>query len=179
MDQAVRAVIAPLPENLLRHPLDYLQADHLRQHRLCDLLESILRNPKAKESKASLDIVLDYLKVELPRHIADEEEDLFPRLKASCLPGDNIDEMMQVLREEHTQNAILLNSSEDALSSQKARSDPDAPILSGVVFAEAKRRHIRWENTLLLPLARARLGAEDLRDLGRGMATRRNIPFPD
>lgn len=179
MDQAARAVIAPLPENLLRHPLDYLQADHLRQHRLCDLLENILRNPKAKESRASVDIVLDYLKVELPRHIADEEEDLFPRLKASCTPGDNIEEMMEVLREEHTQNAILLDAIEEALPTLDARARPDGPVLSGVVFAEAKRRHIRWENALVLPLARARLGAEDLKGLGRGMAKRRNIPFPD
>lgn len=179
MEQAARAVIAPLPENLLRHPLDYLQADHLRQIRLCDLLESILRNPKAKESRASVDIVLDYLKVELPRHIADEEEDLFPRLKASCTPSDNLEGMLEVLREEHTQNAILLNAIEDALPTLDARARPDGPVLSGVVFAEAKRRHIRWENALVLPLARARLGAEDLKGLGRGMAKRRNIPFPD
>ena len=178
MSEAARALIAPLPENLLRHPIDYLQADHLRQHRVCDLLESVLRNPAAKDSRATASMVLDYLKADLPRHLADEEEDLFPRLKASCGRGQDIDGMIEVLREEHAENAILLESVETALASPKARERRDDAALSGVVFAEAKRRHIRWENALVLPLARARLGAEDLRGLGRGMATRRKVPFP-
>ena len=179
MDQAARVVIDPLPENLLRHPIDYLQAEHLRQLRVCDLLDSILRHPDGTESRAGAEIVLDYLKVELPRHIADEEEDLFPRLEAACAPSDNLEGMIQVLKEEHAQNAILLESVEGALSSLKTKSFLDMPAQFGAVFAEAKRRHIRWENALLLPLARARLSAEDLRDLGRGMATRRQIPYPD
>lgn len=178
MEHAARVVIDPLPENLLRHPIDYLQAEHHRLLRVCDLLDNILRRPGEDDSRAGAKIVLDYLRLELPRHIADEEEDLFPRLMTACGADDTVTGMIQVLKEEHAQNAILLESAERALSSLKAKPTLDAPAQSGIVFAETKRRHIRWENALLLPLARARLGAEDLRDLGRGMAARRQIPYP-
>jgi hypothetical protein len=40
-------------------------------------------------------------------------------------------------------------------------------------FFESYRRHIAWENTIVLPLARARLTGEDLDKLGRAMAGHR------
>ena len=44
-------------------------------------------------------------------------------------------------------------------------------------FAEAQRRHIAWENSLVLPLARKRLTAKDLETMGRNMAARRGIAY--
>jgi hypothetical protein len=42
-------------------------------------------------------------------------------------------------------------------------------------MSEFQRRHIAWENGVLLPLAKRRLTAGDIADLGRAMAGRRGV----
>lgn len=178
MERSKQRVVNPLPENLLRRPIDYLEADHLRQRKICDLLDHILDSPDSSVSPADIRLVLDYLTVDLPHHVADEE-DLFPRLKACCPPSDQVESLIDILNEEHRRNAVLLEKTEAALLSYEARGEADSLDPAVAVFAEAKRRHIRLENELLLPLARARLGAEDFRALGRSMAMRRGVPYPE
>jgi hypothetical protein len=40
-------------------------------------------------------------------------------------------------------------------------------------FFERYRRHVHWENTLVMPVARVRLTAEDLESLAAAMETNR------
>lgn len=177
-DPSAQIAIDPLPENLLRHPIDYLRADHLRLRRVCDLLDGILADPQSDASRASAKVILDYLSADLPSHVADEEQDLFPRLAARCRPSDRVDDLIRILTDEHVRNDSLLEAVSAALRALHETSKTHGLIPAGAIFAEAKRRHIAWENALILPLARARLGAKDLRGLGHGMATRRHIPYP-
>jgi hemerythrin-like domain-containing protein len=46
-------------------------------------------------------------------------------------------------------------------------------------FSETQRRHVTWEDRVLLPLARQRLTPEDLAEIGRSMAARRGIAAPE
>ena len=176
--QTAQSVIGPLPENLLREPLDYLQADHLRQRKICDLLDRVLGDPDCAAAISVAASLLDFLAIELPRHIADEE-DLFTCLRGRCTPDDRIEELITALREDHAKDTTIRQRAETALAAMKAGNGANGTNAAMAVFAEAKRRHIRWENELLLPLARARLESDDLKALGQGMAERRGIPYPE
>lgn len=46
-------------------------------------------------------------------------------------------------------------------------------------FAELRERHLTWENSTVLPLVEARLGAEELPTIGRHMAARRGMDYPE
>ena len=178
MEQAKPGLINPLPENLFRRPIDYLEADHLRILRVCDLLDDIVVDPKSDASRAGANTALAYLTVDLPCHVADEE-DLFHRLAACCLPGDQVESLIETLEQDHSGNAILLEQTEAALSSYEAASAPDDLAPAVATFAKTKREHVRMENGRLLPLARSRLGADDCEAFGRSMALRRRVPYPD
>ena len=56
--------------------------------------------------------------------------------------------------------------------------NPVRMLFNARAFAEAQRRHIAWENNVLLPLARKRLTEADLKELGRNMAAMRGIVYP-
>jgi hemerythrin-like domain-containing protein len=56
------------------------------------------------------------------------------------------------------------------------RAAPPEPFAAeAVAYADALRRHIAWENAVLLPTARDRLQAADLRRLGQKFAARRGV----
>ena len=180
-DSSLRAktvLFDPLPENLLRQPIDYLMAEHHRQTKLCDLLEQIRDDPRSEASHVKAAAVLGYMAVDLPRHVADEEA-LFDRLARRCTPDDKADALIDLLREDHATDRALLAETAVALEAAGSPDGADALPTAVAVFAETKRRHIRLEDAFLLPLARARLKPADLRALGRMMAERRAVPYPD
>ena len=53
--------------------------------------------------------------------------------------------------------------------------DPEEFANAAKAFAEAQRRHVAFENSSILPLARTRLTRQDLRRLSRRMAARRKF----
>lgn len=44
-------------------------------------------------------------------------------------------------------------------------------------LVEAQRRHLAWENGVVLPLAQKRLESGDLEEMGRNMAARRGMAY--
>ncbi len=46
-------------------------------------------------------------------------------------------------------------------------------------FAATQQRHLEWEDRVVLPLAQKRLSAEDLAQMGRNMAARRGLSYPE
>ncbi|MDH3475024.1 MAG: hemerythrin domain-containing protein [Rhodospirillales bacterium] len=173
--------IEPIPENLLREPIDYLYAEHFRQRLLCKLLDEISFDPEAREVMRHAAIILSYLEHDLPNHIADEEEELFPRLLARCRPEDRIERVQRLLSEEHARDDTLSSSLLKELRSLTAGSPlgrPDLFARATAAFSETQRRHLAWEDELVLPLARERLTADDLLSMGRSMAARRGVDYP-
>jgi hemerythrin-like domain-containing protein len=121
--------------------------------------------------------VRDYLVGELPLHTQDEEQDLFPVLARRCPSSDDIDAVFRLLRREHDCDRTLVDelvAALDALIDGQALPDPAAFIANARAVSETQRRHLAWENTVILPRARRHLNAEDLAALTQAMAARRN-----
>ena len=180
--QSLHSEIEAIPENLFREPIDYLFADHFRQRVVCKFLDEIAFDPIAAESARLGAIVLAYLEQELPHHIADEEQDLFPRLHSRCSPADKGERILDMLSAEHRRDSDLCAVVLEGLRAVAEGHEPHncaAFVRAAAAFAETQRRHLAWEDEVVLPLARERLTNEDLADMGRSMAERRGANYPD
>ena len=169
--------IAPLSDELLSRPLDFLLADHLRQRRVWDLIEEVAT---AVELDAALVAeILGFLRVDLAHHVLDEEEYLFPLLCKCCQPEDEIDAVIAQLRDEHSADE---RGARDLIAALEALVDGDRPAAEDpglrvalLAFAQHQRRHLALENSIVLPIARLRLKSRDLAPLARRMMARRGI----
>lgn len=161
---------------IVRVPLEFLAGHHDRQGVMCAGLEHLAGQPASSRSRETAQLVLDYLEHELPLHIADEEEDLFPLLRERCGRDDDLETMFAMLRSEHGSDdalmARLMGPLRD-LASGRTPAAPDVFARDAMAFATLQRRHLAWENGTILPLARQRLSAEDKAELGRRMTARR------
>jgi hemerythrin-like domain-containing protein len=176
------SAIEAIAENLFREPIDYLYADHFRQRVVCKFLDEIALDPAAQDAARLAGIVLAYLEQELPQHIADEEQELFPRLRSRCVPADNAGRILGMLSEEHRQDGDLCEVVSEglrALAEGHGASQSDGFVRAAAAFAETQRRHLAWEDDVVLPLARERLTNEDLGEMGHNMAKRRGASYPD
>jgi len=174
--------IEAIPENLFREPIDYLFADHYRQRIVCKHLDQIAFDPGTDQVAKLAEVVLDYLERDLPLHIADEEQDLFPRLRARCGSEDRIEGILTQLSEEHARCQELglhLSAGLRRLAEGHSSTQEDAFLEVASTFAETQRRHFALEERSVLPLARERLSPSDLAELGRSMAARRGAAYPE
>src|SRR5690606_3657521 len=123
--------------------------------------------------------LVEFLRNDLPLHIIDEEQDLFPLLRRRVLPEDEVETVLGRLSAEHRADAAqgreVRALLEDALERQAAPGmDPAArKALRG--FASQELQHLALENAVVLPIARLRLTAKDLAGLGRRLAARRGV----
>lgn len=172
--------IEPMPENLYREPIDFFYADHFRQRQVCNALDEIAAGPEGSADAARL--ILGFLKRDLKHHIADEEEDLFPRLRARCRSDDRLQDAIDLLMSEHAKEqdmALEILAGLERVAGGLRLEDAAAFAEVALRFTENERRHLFWENAYILPLARRRLTSDDLRAMGRSMAERRGARFPD
>ncbi|MBI3451638.1 MAG: hemerythrin domain-containing protein, partial [Rhodospirillales bacterium] len=170
------AIIEAIDLRLLADPISFLFAEHYRQRAVLAHLDSLSADV-GMASRAVAEAVLDYLKTELPRHIADEENDLFPAMRRRCTAEDNIEALIDGLTAEHGDDESLAATVIEGLTErlQDTGWGINVDLNSAVrAFAETQRRHLAWENALVLPLARKRLSTEDLARISRSMATRRS-----
>lgn len=179
-DEARRMALATLaaspPAEQLISPLDFIVAEHFRQRTLC---WTIGRIAEAEErDQECVGAVLRFLREDLEPHVIDEEEDLFPLLRRRAEPEDRIEDVLGRLSREHAAART------DAAAIVAGLSRPGTGRFSEALrdllnrFGANERRHLIVENAIVLPLARARLKADDLRSLGRRMAARRGVDFP-
>jgi hemerythrin-like domain-containing protein len=170
----------PDPEQFLR-PLALMRLEHKRQRHLCDRLEALAEELSAGQAFNEAAVILVILTEELPRHIEDEEVGLFPLLERRCLPDDNVADILTQLRSEHELDEDLTSfivADLEVIAKEAKLANPARLLFNSRAFAEAQRRHIGWENNVLLPLARKRLTEADREELGRNMAARRGIVYP-
>ena len=172
--------IKPVDLALLSKPLDFIRADHSRQRALCRVIEDLVRVPLMDKYKAEM--VVAQLGNDLGLHVRDEEEDLFPLLRRRCQPGDDIEAILTMLSEQDFSEERLAKEITDALSGLIADGTPvrEHPDLQNKMlqFANRQRRHLELENSIVIPIARARLGESDLIDLSKKMAARRGVRMP-
>lgn len=172
--------LEPLPRELLRRPLEYILADHLRQRVLCVLCEQIADAEHI--DVALVEEVVAYLKTDMVVHVIDEEQDLFPLIRRRAEAGDDIENALGRLSGEHAAEEDLANAIIvflEAALSDPAAGLPDAARGALRQFAYNERQHLALENATVMPLAKVRLSEHDQRDLAARMAARRGILLED
>jgi hemerythrin-like domain-containing protein len=171
-----------IPDNLLRDPLDFLVADHMRQRKMCNVLDSLHLATETDGAKEETDAIFAYLSEDFLLHISDEEVDLFPSLLATGDLDHEQEDLIDALTRNH---AIELSLASDVivflqrtLSHRGGATNLWHFTRLPVTFTECLRRHLAIEDQMLLPMARKCLAAADLDRIGRAMARRRNIDYP-
>ena len=172
--------IKPVDLALLSKPLEFIRADHSRQRALCRMIEAIALAPSLEEHEVEL--VIAQLGRDMGLHVIDEEEDLFPLLRRRCQPGDDIEAILTMLSVEHSIEEDLAKEISNALSGLVSSGAPvsDHPELQSKMlqFANRERRHLDLENSIVIPIARARLTQDDLIEFSKRMAVRRGVRPP-
>jgi hemerythrin-like domain-containing protein len=166
------------PEDRFRDPLGFIYAEHYRNRIICNTLDAAHPAWQSKLSTQELEAIVEFYAADLPLHVADEEELLFPALRERSKPSDNLPEILALLEAEHRSNQPLVDSVIAGLKELIASGSVGEAELFGQkcqAMSEFQRRHIAWENGVLLPLAKRRLTAGDIADLGRAMAGRRGV----
>ena len=161
---------------LIRHPLDVIAQAHAVQEQICDAMERIAGGlPNSIDRTLCLEVA-NCLQFDPPLHHQDEEVGLFPILKSRALPDDGLAGILDRLAAEHAFDIDFASEIAECLE-MLGRNIPSAnPDMLGYMlrgFFERYRRHVQWENMLVMPLARLRLTSGDLENLSARMQAHR------
>ncbi len=167
--------LGPTDPRLLGNPLDFIAEDHLRERQICAEMDQLAKSrPNDPDLLAD---ILNFLTEELPMHLADEEQDLFPMMIARCDAEDEIERVISRLQGDHRHakaDTDMLTQALRAAHEAQTPIDDDAAIrLSD--FAGKARRHLILENAVILPIARKRLKPRDLDQMRANMMARRGL----
>jgi len=174
------SMVAPVndsSDDLLGDPIAWFFSEHQRHRKFCDLMQrSALSTIYDERVLCSL---LEFVVDDLGLHVLDEEQDLFPLLRARARPEDMIERVLGRLAGEHEK---------DLRRAAAVRSHLESCLRMGVpigrsnkrrnalqAFAIQERSHLALENAVVLPIARLRLTPQDLADLRRRIAKRRGL----
>lgn len=158
------------------NPLDALERDHALQMGLCDILEEIADSLPSDINRSRCREAASALRQELPLHHLDEEQGLFPLLRRRAAQSDQFAAIMARLSSEHAADEGFAEELTEELERLGDGFNPTNPEALGYMlrgFFESYRRHIHWENEILLPLARETLTETDLDELSRVMSSHR------
>src|SRR5262245_13602251 len=181
----MRIQIGQRPDHSFDEPLGLLSDCHRRIEYFLDLLVAISEQacdrPLTAAEATQLQASLTYFATAAPRHTADEEESLFPRLRESNdTAATRAMDLMARLESDHEHadqhhRAIdglvrrwLANGRIDATDSRDL--SERLRMLQGIY-----REHITVEDRELFPAAGRLLSADQLKAIGREMAARRGV----
>lgn len=154
-------------------PFDTLAARRIGLVSLCALLRAL---PAGGEAllKAVAPGIATFLTRDFPALITEEEEGILPRLRPRLLLGDDLDDIIGALSEEHREDRQLAADLARRCDAFAKGAEDDWPDLCAALiqFAERQRRHLAWEDATIIPMARERLSAEDLISWRTDMARR-------
>ena len=158
------------------NPIDHIQSALGRQAKLCDLLEHIADGLPENVDPAVCAAARQMLVMELPLHHRDQEEGLFPLLAKRAVPGDNVEQQLRQLSLEHATDEGVASELLELLPVLAGGRQYFGPNATGYLlrnFFECYRRHLAWEQIVIIPLARRRLSAPDLEALAGRIADHR------
>jgi hemerythrin-like domain-containing protein len=168
-------------------PLALLSDCHRRIERFLGVMLKIAERRRgaalAEADRRALHEAMRYFATAAPRHTADEEASLFPRLRASRDPAaaDAL-AAVEALEADH-RRASSHHEAVDTLATRwigaGALEVEDVRALKDHLHALQRlyQAHIRVEDTQLFPAALRMLSDRDLEAIGREMAERRGVPF--
>jgi len=160
-------------------PLEMLEACHERMHAQLATLERLAPHLETKgcdaEAKSAAQAVLRYFDTSGAMHHQDEDQDLFPLLRARAAEQARADvaaAIDELVREHETMDAQWKRLRERLLDIVAGEPRLDAEEVAR--FAWLYRRHMDRESTKVLPFARHTLDPATCAELGKRMAARRN-----
>ncbi|GBE44141.1 hypothetical protein BMS3Bbin10_02231 [bacterium BMS3Bbin10] len=147
--------------------LAWIEREHCAELNLCNLLEKIadhLLEPLDRELANTGILTLRHC---VKRHVALEEGYLYPVLARRAGRDELTEAMLVQIRGEHAVDECLAHDTADQLELALTRGHVEKPEMLGYMlrgFFECRRRHIAWEDAIVLPLARRLLAEEDFHD---------------
>lgn len=181
-------ILGRTPDHDFDEPLGLLSDCHRRVERFLDLLIRIARDyagrPLTPDAADALRTAQRYFADAAPKHTADEEESLFPRMQAAAKAQGQRCHAIDRLEGDHAR-AQPLHARVDALLTDYLRDNTLPPDRSTELSAllhslrELYRTHIHVEDTEVFPLAATLLSAPDLAAVGSEMRARRGLPAPE
>ena len=165
--------------DLLLHPLEFLEEDHLRTRTVCAALERL--SDADDPQREDLFQALSYLENELPLFIVDEDADLDRLLRQHTSAVPQLSAVLDRVIALHREVAFRSRPVIDLLQLLKNKPRKLTPSEGDCLRALVKslRVDIALENSRLLPLARTLLSDEDLAELRSAMFQRRLSVFRD
>ena len=177
--------IGAKPESDFTQPLDMLSDCHKRIQHFLNILMSTAEQAGdgvlTGERRAALDSALRYFRDAAPKHTADEERSLFPRMRSVDSSGvREALSKMEDLEADH-QWADQRHAEAEAIfqkwMTEGSLADRERERLKAIVdeLATLYQSHIALEESEIFPLAKAVLPEMEKQALGREMARRRGI----
>ena len=179
-------VIGAKRESDFTDPIGMLGDCHRRIEMFLNVLvrvaEQVHGDALNEEQRGALETALRYFREAAPKHTADEEESLFPRLRRIEDAGvRTFLARIESLEEEHV-CADRSHGEVDSLGRLWLRDgmlprEQASRLLEVLVqLRDLYRHHIATEDTEVFPAAAAALTASDRQAIGNEMASRRGIP---
>ena len=168
-------------------PTTLLSDCHRRIEMFLNVLQEVAMaadRPLADEARNSLETALRYFREAAPKHTADEEESLFPRLR--LMQDPNVALLLSRLEplEEDHRRATLLHARVEMLGERwliqgsLATEAAEEFRMLVVELASMYGRHIEVEDSVVFPIAARLLSSEEKTAIGIEMVGRRNVKAP-
>jgi hemerythrin-like domain-containing protein len=171
------------PESAFDNPLGLLSDCHRRIEHFLEILLDVAETNSEElgtNERKALEVALRYFREAAPKHTLDEEESLFPRMRAARDDSGKAFEVLDSLHREHedadAQHRIVDEIGCAWLSS--GRLGPADRQLFQETLSSLQgvyRTHIALEDTEVFPLAGRMLDSDSLEAIGREMAARRGV----
>ena len=165
-------------------PTGLLSDCHRRIEMFLGTLErvaSVIDQPLNEETRSALESALRYFREAAPKHTADEEESLFPRLREMDLPEvESAIKRLEPLEHDHVVAGSLHAEVDELGQRYLATGSLEAPGVAAFRKAIASlvsiyKQHIDIEDSLVFPLAARLLAASDKAAIANEMAARRQV----
>jgi len=165
-------------------PTKLLSDCHRRIEMFLGVLEgvaSVINGPLTEQTRGALESALRYFREAAPKHTADEEESLFPRMRQKRDPNLQATiKRLEPLERDHLLAASLHAELEDLghryLSAGSLEStDVEAFRKAIASLVSIYEQHISIEDDLVFPLAERLLSVADKAAIANEMAARRKL----
>lgn len=169
-EQLFGAVAAPSPEDVE----EFLMACHRRIEQRLAAMEraAAALETSRQEALAALEAALAFLDTSGALHTEDEEESMFPRLRARMEPGERT--FLAGLEHDHARAGMIHRRLRELVSKAKEGPDDDSALRAAVEeIAFLYRRHIEAEDATLTAYSRALLTPQERSAIAAEMRARR------